>query len=894
MNGYMQFWGKARPTKDSEHDWHPLACHCLDVAAVALELQQRYKAGLHRISAILDVDSTHLSRLNAFLVALHDIGKFSRSFQAKVPQHWPAGILGELRALPPDHAHWKISHHLLSGCLRSDLQDLLQLQPFDRINPLLMAVAGHHGTPPGNESDIDDTHLDEACLHAAREFLRDVHGLLMPVPPPPDLVENLLTREQAQKAFSFWLAGLTVTADWLGSDSSIFAYAAPDLDLADYWQRIALPRAAQAVRKAGLTAPEPATRASLQSLFGIANARPMQQAAAEVALPDGPMLAIVEDATGSGKTEAAMLLAWRMMKAGKGGGVYFALPTMATANAMYQRMRDSYRHLFAKGTRASLVLAHGRRELQAAWLASVALPTHIKASLRGDDRETAAECAEWIADDRRKAFLAHVGIGTIDQALLAVLPSKFQSLRLWGLADRILVIDEAHAYDAYVSQELERLLQFHAAHGGSAIVLSATLPAEKRAALQDAFCSGLRMQPHFAAPSTQPATRDASYPLLSITSRKGTQQLGNITPAAHTVRRVQVERLPDPAAALEAIAQASRAGAAVAFVRNAVDDAIEAVRQLRQRGVQADLFHARYAMGDRQEIEQRCVSVFGKHGSVEERKGRVLVATQVIEQSLDLDFDLVVSDLAPIDLLIQRAGRLWRHMDLRPARNRPVEGPRLLVVSPDPDRVEDDRWLFAQGQRGAYVYPNHALLWRTARVLFDKGGFAVPGDIRSMIEYVYAPVGEAECPPALQQMDEEHEGQQWGDRATAQFNLLNLHDGYASAGNWLEENILRTRLGEPTTTIRLARIDNGQLVPWCAADSETRAWALSEISVRETWLRGAETAAVWRRQVEEIRQKWPAWQRKMLVAPVDAEGRLLLEGASCALIIDEFGLQRQA
>lgn len=188
-------------------------------------------------------------------------------------------------------------------------------------------------------------------------------------------------------------------------------------------------------------------------------------------LPAGPMLAIVEDVTGSGKTEAALLLASRLMRSGLASGVFMAMPTMATANAMYGRLEVCYLSLFTE--KASLVLAHGRRDLNPDFLASVS--DRNAASRQTESEETgdqaSAACAAWIADDRRKAFLADVGVGAVDQAFLGVLPSRHQALRLWGLADRVLVVDEAHAYDAYMGRELERLLEFHAALGGSAIVL---------------------------------------------------------------------------------------------------------------------------------------------------------------------------------------------------------------------------------------------------------------------------------------------------------------------------------------------------------------------------------------------------------------------------------------
>ncbi len=891
--GYLDFWGKAQAAEGAKVGWHPAAWHCLDVAACAQELLAARAGESTRLAALLGMELEEFSRLAVFLVALHDIGKFSRGFQILAPEFWPESALGPCPPEGERHpgVHWQISYEILAGRLRGHVLKRFGLGDYEDVQPLLRAVSGHHGRPPSGNEDIYESQLCDRSVATARGFFDALFDLFQP--PTPAFLED----ETAQKRLSFWLAGLTVAADWLGSNQSIFRYEPPHGSLAEYWQQKALPRAREALYAAGLRAVPPVQNASLQTLFGIADARPMQAKMADLLLPAGPMLAIIEDATGAGKTEAALLLAARMMAAGKASGLYFALPTMATANAMFARLGQHYRNLFAPDAdgkaRPSLALAHGRRELQQDWFAAITPPDDARPSFTDENAETAAQCARWIADDRRKAFLAQIGAGTIDQALLAVLPSKFQCLRLWGLADRIIIVDEAHAYDAYMSKELETLLAFHAATGGSAIILSATLPGQKRAELIAAFRKGLGGRggetPQDAVPFS-----DKPYPLVTIAERDHVREISGIKPAAHSVRSVEVQRLGRLEEALDAIEKAAAKGAAVAWIRNAVDDVIEAVALLRARGLKADLFHARFAMGDRQEIEKEQVTRFGKNGTEAARHGRVLVASQVIEQSLDLDFDLMISDLAPIDLLIQRAGRLWRHMDKRPEASRPVEGPRLLVLSPDPGDVRDENWLFAMGHKGAHVYPNHALLWRSAKILFDKGGFAAPDDLREMIEYVYADLQEAESPAVLKPKDEEAEGAIWGDRSSASFNLLQLKDGYVSAGSWLEEDAVHTRLGEPTRTIRLARIEGDALRPLCEDAKGKSSWPLSEISVPEKWLVGADISPQWAGAIEQIRQSWPKWQRGLLITPLDENGNLLLDypAGLQPLHYDENGLKR--
>ena len=232
----------------------------------------------------------------------------------------------------------------------------------------------------------------------------------------------------------------------------------------------------------------------------------MQAAVGEIALPDGPVLALIEDATGAGKTEAALILAARMMEAGKGDGFFFALPTMATSNAMLARLEEIVPRLF--DGRPALALTHGRATMNERFR-----------EIRGRDGSDASggpscgpSCGSWLADDRRRILLADVGVGTIDQALLAVLPTRFNTLRLRALSGHILIVDEAHEFDPYMEAQLQRLLQFHALLGGSAIVMTATLPLGMRAGFIKAFQKGRGIR-------RPPDVEGHAYPMLTVIGR---------------------------------------------------------------------------------------------------------------------------------------------------------------------------------------------------------------------------------------------------------------------------------------------------------------------------------------------------------------------------------------
>jgi CRISPR-associated endonuclease/helicase Cas3 len=551
---FLTFWGKAQPVEGSAATWHPAAFHGLDVAAVAqVWLEAHPDAGAPSARAG-GWDTTAWRRAVPFLVALHDAGKFSRAFQAKAPDHWPAALGDADAAADPGHDTTGFALLADPDTAPAALDRVCgSWEPWRR-DPLLRAVAGHHGRPPAEDATIHGLPRRvacRACRAALADYAEAAAAALDPpaLPPPPT--------EAGAAVAGWWLAHLTALADWVGSAQAWFPYVAPraGCGLASYWHRHALPRARRAVAEAGLlpAAPAPAG-GGLAALVPGATPTPSQRLAAELPLPDGPSLVLVEDATGSGKTEAALVLAPRLIAGGAAEGVFLALPTMATADAMFGRVAAAYRRLYAPDAAPSLALAHGRAELNPLFRGAVLAGAAREERATGDaaDQPASAQCAAWLAEGRRRAFLAYVGVGTLDQALLAVLPARHAPLRLGGLARKVLVVDEAHAYDAYVGEELARLLRFHAALGGSAVVLSATLPRAKRAALVDAFRQGLRAPP---APLTS-----AAYPLVAVAGAAGAAE----EPCAMRdglARRLPVRRFGTAEEAAREIAAAAARGA---------------------------------------------------------------------------------------------------------------------------------------------------------------------------------------------------------------------------------------------------------------------------------------------------------------------------------------------
>jgi CRISPR-associated endonuclease/helicase Cas3 len=688
------------------------------------------------------------------------------------------------------------------------------------------AVFGHHGKPADSSSIDVHNFFTPASIKAASDYIREIQNLLLPPAISPLLsFEPYEDKLAAWKRFSWPFAGLCVLCDWIASGSRFFQHLETPMDLGTYWRDHALPAAESALLECGVLLPPPSRGLCFSSLFSqlALSPTPLQTHADTCPIPGAPQLHILEDITGCGKTEAALTLAGRLLDAGLAEGVYIALPTMATSNAMHARIGDSYRLLFAPEPPPSLVLAHGARDMSMRFLSSVAPKKPGPAFSKTDLLEDSGPwCSAWLADNHKKGLLAAVGVGTLDQALLAVLPARHQSLRLIGLARSILVVDEVHAYDTYTHNLLCRLLKFHASHHGSAILLSATLPINKRQELADSFLAGLEQNPITLASS--------EYPLASsISPLHAAEQ--PIEAWQGSRRAVAVHRLASVEEALEKTVQAAKDGASVCYIRNTVNDAIEAHSALaRAPGVQdALLFHARFALCDRARIENQVLELFGKNSLPADRRGKVLVATQVVEQSLDLDFDLLVSDLAPVELMLQRAGRCHRHPRERPPGH---HTPNIWIVSPGPDKDAERAWYSGMFPSAAHVYPEHGRLWQTARLLFSNPSYTLPQDARKLVEGVYGDNAADEVPKALAETDAKVWAELCGHTVLARMAALVLEEGYGGDGPWKEDTLTPTRLGEPSATLRLMVLENGELVPWAKDPDPKLAWAQSDLKVR--------------------------------------------------------------
>ena len=564
-------------------------------------------------------------------------------------------------------------------------------------------------------------------------------------------------RELLSQPVQALLTALVIMADWIASNERYFPLdvgalheparvdeAMAELDLPTPWQ--ARPETTDAA-------------ALLQSRFNLApDATPFPVQPAAVAAAEAmavPGMLIIEAPMGDGKTEAALLAIEQLAARSGAGGCYLALPTRATSNAIFKRALTWLQRVpdgdIGRGAR-DVTLVHGKAALNTDYTALFAAPLPDTIGVDAGGAETAVH--PWFAGRKRK-LLTSFAVGTVDHLLFMALQSKHLALRHLGLAGKVVVIDEAHAYDDYMSQYLDRALHWLGAHGAPVVVLSATLPGQRRAELMQAYDSGrLGADPKAAAYAD--VRSDRRYPLLTYSGPDG-RPVSVSCPGSTRRAQVSLERHVDDPEALAATLEESLVDGGCALVvcntvRRVQDFA--AILRARLGPETVTVAHSRFLGPDREAKDQWLVDVFGPPGRLAEtgktRPDRhVVVASQVVEQSLDIDFDLLVTDLAPVDLMLQRIGRLHRHSrDGRPAR---LRHPRCLVIG----AVWHDEPPTPNAGSAA-VYGRSVLL-RSAGVLWDRfeqgRPVLLPGDISMLVQAVYSdePVGPASWQPVLQE-----------------------------------------------------------------------------------------------------------------------------------------------
>ena len=433
-------------------------------------------------------------------------------------------------------------------------------------------------------------------------------------------------------------------------------------------------------------------------------------------------MVVVEAPMGEGKTEAALLAAEALAARTGADGCFVALPTRATSDAMFTRVLEWMRALPGLPPDAGVMLAHGTASLnddyrglmRAGYLRAVGGHRH-------DELDEAGIAHHWMRG-RKKGPLSQFVVGTVDQVLLAGLKSRHLALRHLALAGKVVVIDEVHAYDVFMSRYLDRVLHWLGAYGTPVVLLSATLPARRRTELLAAYESGRGVS------TVEPDDRDIGYPAVL-----GSDVAARAVAASRESVAVALEAVPDDLDILvDTLRSALREGGCAVVVRNTVSRVQETADRLADEfgDLNVTVAHSRFLACDRARLDAGLLRRFGPPGPDTERPAlHIVVASQVVEQSLDVDFDLMITDLAPIDLVLQRVGRLHRHVRPRPSH---LVRPRCVLVG-----VEDWSAVPVRAVPGSRrVYGEHALL-RSAALLADRDAIVLPDDIAPLVQEGY-------------------------------------------------------------------------------------------------------------------------------------------------------------
>lgn len=756
----MEFWAK---TTADEHPGISVFEHMRNVGYVACalaydapDLLTRFQMGVTEVGA---------------LAALHDLGKISPGFQRKC-RIWLEinGVIDVARrwvwdtTLEADHG--AVTHAVVQRFLTS-------MGVNRRSAKYLAAVlGGHHGRlqrpndrgfkpeKPFSEPN-SGIGWDEECDAAARSICELFDA---------DLLDLAIDEDSPGL---WWLAGLTSVADWIGSDETLFPPegGAPGTDTSNI--------AAKAVTTIGLVASDLVAGLSFHDLFHDAAHPEIRfvpneiQWAAQSAIT-GPGIYVIEAPMGMGKTEAALWVAYQLMLDGQARGIYFALPTQATSNRMHHRMAEFVGRIALDSAASRLI--HGN-----SWLLEHQLSLRPAAiGTQGADEDARAG-RDWFASAKR-ALLAPFGVGTIDQALLGVVAAKHFFVRQYALAGKVVILDEVHSYDIYTGTLIDKLISTLEDLGCTVIILSATLTGKRRNQI---------------VPPANGNDFEAklSYPL--ITGRKEGRNLPPIPVDSPPPRTVKIAFSPADNAAAEAIAMAENGGC-VLWICDTVDSAQKQYEHFHAAAhgrFPLGLLHSRFPFWRREQLESEWMGRFGKAGDT--RCGSILVSTQIVEQSVDLDADLLITELAPTDMLLQRAGRLWRH-----ERTRPSGASCRMVILEETASLDEFRELDAKAivtalGGKAYVYSPYVLL-RSLQVWEARAEVTLPNDIRGLIESTYEVLFDE--PEAWQKLLDDYRGESMAYRMKAQLSsniwgvMLDDHEG------------VQTRLNEvPTQSFLLCR-----------------------------------------------------------------------------------------
>ncbi len=704
-------WAKTDP--ETGKPFLSVKNHCAIVGTVAKTLFKRLPRGVKE----------QLPKGATTLVAAHDLGKLTPGFQIKALKwEWRDAVIQTINANGLETNHAVISQW--------HLQNYASFKTNRKSQFWLLSTRGHHGSYLKQFRPLYQIPNESGNTRFAE--LRD------------ELLEQLIQHfgalpEEAAKNEDeriHLLTGFTIFSDWIGSNADWFNQASTNgLD--------SLVATTNEVLDKLHWNPRIRNDKMFGQLFMTEKQESFQPREIQIALLESaqsPGLYIVEAPMGMGKTEAALAAAYQRWTKGEARGLYFALPTQLTSTRIHDRVNNFLENILDAASFQPLI--HGN-----AWLDGKdrhpLSPTFIEIDHERpeQDENDISEALRWYSTTRRQ-LIAPFGTGTIDQALLAILPARFAALRYFALAGKVVIIDEVHSFDPYMSALIDRLIRFLIKAGSTVIILSATLTARRRAEL-------------VKAAGAEEAETPSNYPLITkvVTGSPFAVHIklsGILDKKFVHLKHETLEDDNSEADFWESIARQVEAGANVVIIRNTVALAQHTYCCLKSRlssRIEADrigLLHSRFPQDVRRENEENWTEVLGKD-KTQRPKGSLLVATQIVEQSVDIDADYLVTDLAPVDLILQRIGRLHRHPHERPVG---FETAICHIIHPNIN------WQVSLKDVKQALKPHHHIypalsLWQSAEILSNLKTISLPDDIRSLLEKASALSPSPSSPAAL-------------------------------------------------------------------------------------------------------------------------------------------------
>lgn len=668
-NQAKSLWAK-KENRDGQELWLPLVAHLIDTQNVIHWLYTNWLDDSQQSLLRHNSSDDDTQKLVQFIGFFHDIGKATPAFQTKPSYNRDPQLDDELMEKLLRNGFTHLDDYDPSSRSRSPHATAgeTMLEAFDLNDSVGAIIGAHHGKPTEEffnyECQINDytsNYFQSDDDVNAQNNWKKVHKELIQYGLEQSGYEQLKDVPEINQEQAILLTGLLIMADWIASSEFLnddysrpmFPLIRLDQSLDDIDQRQRYQNAIETWDISGHWTPTPVSNIDehYEERWGFKPRNVQRLMTQVIGTITDPGMVIIESGMGTGKTEIALTAAEQLSLTSGTSGVFMGLPTQATSNAMFSRV-DKWVDELAKEENTSLPikLMHGKAQFNKE---NRNLP---RAENIYDQQSVVVN--SWFSG--KKSMLADFSIGTIDHLLLMSLKQKHLFLRHLGLSGKVVIIDEIHAYDSYMNSYLKRALQWLGAYHIPVVALSATLPKKKRADLIDAYYRG-KYGHRIKDGEWQ---RSEAYPLLTYLDGEKVHQFDEFPQTANPKKNKIVRLDVDDDELIAKVVESIKDGGVAGIIVNTVKRA-QKLSQLIPENIPTLTLHSSFLATDRMKLEERLQKNIGKNADRPNKM--IVIGTQVLEQSLDIDFDVLFTDIAPMDLILQRMGRLHRHNITRPS-----------------------------------------------------------------------------------------------------------------------------------------------------------------------------------------------------------------------------------